>query len=190
MRSSWRPFKSGCRPFWLAWGTKYTEGDKAVDPASTFEWSPIGWSEVGNLSPITNDKAGKEAIRQALQSHSAHMIPTIIGKATQQLFAFRRTTADGDLVLASDGEMVIGLGRVKGEYSYDPSSDFPHHRPVEWLSLEEWHQPDPEGKLTTVYRMRKDVNLLETERRILSPPPTIVIPQSPVFPRIAQRGCS
>ncbi len=53
---------------------------------------------------------------------------------------------------------------------YDPSSGFPHRRPVEWLSLESWQQsdqqPDIEGKLTTVYRMKRDKNLLEAERHI------------------------
>src|SRR5205807_167081 len=65
-------------------------------------------------------------------------------------------------------------------YQYDASRDFSHIRPVEWLSLGEWQQPDQqpdiEGKLTTVYRMKKDRNLLEAERRIYDAPPIIVSP--------------
>ena len=72
---------------------------------------------------------------------------------------------------------MLGIGRVVGDYIYDPSNDFPHHRPVEWLSLDEWTQPDQqssiEGKLTTVYRMKKESNLLEAEKRIYGREPII-----------------
>jgi predicted Mrr-cat superfamily restriction endonuclease len=78
--------------------------------------------------------------------------------------------AIGDLVLASNGATVLGIGRVTGEYIDDRSSDCPHRRAVEWLSLEPWQQADQqldiEGKLTTVYKMKRDKNLLEAEKRI------------------------
>jgi 5-methylcytosine-specific restriction enzyme B len=76
-------------------------------------------------------------------------------------------TNRGDLVLASDGANVLGIGELVGNYFFEPASDFPHRRPVKWLSLKEWHQPDKEGLNTTVYSMQKDVNLIETERHIL-----------------------
>ena len=41
--------------------------------------------------------------------------------------------------------MVLGVGRVTGDYQYESTSDFPHRRPVEWLSLDEWKMPEPEG---------------------------------------------
>jgi 5-methylcytosine-specific restriction protein B len=102
------------------------------------------------------------------------------GRTTQQLFHFRWTIAPGDLVLASNGATVLGVGRVTGGYQYDASRGFSHIRPVEWLSLDEWQQPDQqpdiEGKLTTVYKMKRDRNLLEVERRIYGAPPIIVPP--------------
>src|SRR5205823_4072001 len=58
-------------------------------------------------------------------------------------------------------------------------SDFPHRRSVEWLSLEPWQQPDQqpdiEGKLTTVYRMKREKNLLEAEKRIYGASPIITV---------------
>ncbi len=82
-----------------------------------------------------------------------------------------------DLVLASNGATVLGLGRVTGGYIYEPSRDFPHLRPVEWLSLEPWQQPDQhpdiEGKLTTIYKMKREANLLEAERHIYGASPII-----------------
>src|SRR5260370_42574326 len=95
--------------------------------------------------------------------------------------------ADNDLALASDGATVLGIGRVTDDYAYkyDPSSDFPHRRPVEWLSLDEWQQPDQqpdiEGKLTTVYKMKRDRNLLEAEKHIYGREP-VIITTTPVHP--------
>src|SRR6266700_2520419 len=137
----------------------------------------IGWSEIGDLTGITNDKKGKEYIRQALLSHGSSTNPSALGRSAQQIFNFRWTIAMNDLVLASNGATVLGLGRVTGGYTYDPSRDFPHLRPVEWLSLEPWQQPDQhpdiEGKLTTVYKMRREANLLEAERHIYGASPII-----------------
>ena len=136
----------------------------------------IGW-DTDDLSQISNDKEGKEQIYQVLLAHYPNSHHAPIGKAAQQLFNFRWVIAENDLVLASDGASVLGIGRVVGDYIYDPSNDFPHHRPVEWLSLDEWTQPDQqssiEGKLTTVYRMRKESNLLEAEKRIYGREPII-----------------
>jgi 5-methylcytosine-specific restriction enzyme B len=114
----------------------------------------IGW-EIGDLTEITNDKKGKEQIFQLLLDRDPKLNHAAAGRAAQQIFNFRCTMADNDLALASDGATVLGIGRVTDDYAYkyDPSSDFPHRRPVEWLSLDEWQQPDQkpdiEGKLTT-----------------------------------------
>jgi 5-methylcytosine-specific restriction protein B len=76
---------------------------------------------------------------------------------------------------------------VTEPYQYDPSynPDFLHLHPVEWLSLEEWQQPDQqpdsEGKLTTVYKMKRDANLVEAEKRIYGREP-IIITKTPVHP--------
>ncbi|GAC1374116.1 MAG: hypothetical protein NVSMB44_42250 [Ktedonobacteraceae bacterium] len=113
-----------------------------------------------------------------LKLHYPDALPTAIGKSLRQLFDFRWNIAIGDLILASDGATVLGVGRVTGGYQYESNSEYPHHLPVEWLSLEGWQQPDQnpdiEGKLTTVYRMKKSLNLIEAEKHILDaviPPP-------------------
>ena len=91
----------------------------------------------------------------------------------RQIFTFRFGIEDRDLVLATDGETVIGVGRVVGDYTFDSSdagNGFPHRRAVEWLSFDEWRLPDPEDR-TTAYKLNKDVNLLEVEKRILDTSP-------------------
>ncbi|HJT57365.1 MAG TPA: AAA family ATPase [Ktedonobacteraceae bacterium] len=145
----------------------------------------IGWSNLGDLSKITNDRNGKDEIFQLLLTRHGYTNRASAGKAAQQTFNFIWGININDLVLASDGATILGIGRVTGEYRYDPSLDFSQCRPVEWLSLEEWQQPDRqpdfEGKLTTVYRMKRPRNLLEVEKRIYGASPIIIsLPPKPL----------
>ncbi len=132
----------------------------------------IAWSKIGDLTPITKDEAGRKALRAELQQQYVDKPAATIGNFLHQLFDFRCNINIGDLVLASDGATVLGIGRVSGEYKYNPADDYPHQRPIEWLSLDEWKQvdttPDIEGKLTTVYRMKRPLNLIEAEKYILA----------------------
>ena len=143
----------------------------------------IGW-DIGDLTEITNDKKGREQIYQLLLDRYPTLDHATAGRAAQQIFNFRWAITDNDLVLASDGATILGIGRVTGDYKYYPSGDFPHRRPVEWLSLDEWQQPDQqpdiEGKLTTVYKMKRDANLVEAEKRIYGSEP--IITTTPVHP--------
>ena len=126
---------------------------------------------LGNLSELDANKASKEIIRASME-RAYPSIPQMVGRNTQQVFAFAVSIQDGDLVLASDGATVLGVGRVLQGYAFDSSSDFPHRHPVEWLNLDEWTLPTPEGLRTTVYEFKKDArNLVEIERRILGATP-------------------
>jgi 5-methylcytosine-specific restriction enzyme B len=127
----------------------------------------IRWPEVGDLSAISNDKTGQERIRQIMQARYPHETAQSIGKMVHQIFSFRWKLNQGDVVLATAGESVIGIGKVRGEYKFEQTDNFPHRRDVEWLSFDEWKLPDPEAS-TVAYRMKKDINLVESERHMLN----------------------
>ena len=71
---------------------------------------PLDGMKSGDLTDIAKDVKGKEAIKDILLSQGMGAIAA--GKAAQQLFYFRWTIAPGDLVLASNGATVLGVGRV------------------------------------------------------------------------------
>src|SRR5438132_14164577 len=101
-------------------------------------------------------------------------------RTMRKIFSFILSIALVDLVLATHWETVICIGKVVGEYFFDPSNGFPNRRAVEWLSLDEWKLPDPEDT-TTAYRIKKDVNLVEVEKHILGASPIIsALDASPV----------
>ncbi len=135
----------------------------------------IGWPKLGDLSDYATGQESLQALKQ-LMAQEYPSSPQHAGREGSEVYNFVRNLATRDLVLASDGGKVLGVGRVIEWYEYEPSSEFPHRRRVEWLSKEEWPLPLEEGLQTTVYRMRKyPENLVETERKILGatpvPPP-------------------
>ena len=172
--------------YWRVGTTSFASKQNYWHTMRDSSYVSIGWAQTGDLSEITNNQAGKESIRQLLLADDPHYNHQALGRAAQQIFHFRWSIVPGDLVLASDGATVLGIGRVTGGYQYDASSDFSHIRPVEWLSLDEWQQPDRqpdiEGKLTTVFRMKRDRNLLEVEKQIYGKSPIVItpLPKQPV----------
>ena len=147
----------------------------------------IGWPDLGDLSGYEKDTPSRRSSSNC--SGSDIRGARNAGKATSQILQFAKGIARGETVLACDGSKVLGVGRVTGDYQHEPGSDFPHRRPVEWLSLEEWKMPEPEGLQTTVHKMKKfPVNLVEAEKRLLGEPP-IVRPSLPRRrrPKVANR---
>ena len=127
----------------------------------------IGWPELGDLSEIARSGEHKERVRSLVQQHYPNT-PTAVGHTTNEIFNFVAVMSDNDVVLAADGNTIIGIGKIAGEYQYDIGKEFCHIRPVKWLSFDEWTLPVSEGLRTTVSPIRKDIrNLIETERHIL-----------------------
>ena len=138
----------------------------------------IGWGDLGDLSVLTHNQASKDKIIAGLNEQYSNT-PQVIGKKAQEILYFTTVIAEGDLVLPSDGRRILGIGRVAGDYFFEPGSDIPHRLPVEWLSLEEWQPPSPEGLQTTVFFLRKHAeNRVEIERKILEAAPVSLPPPS------------
>ncbi len=148
------------------------KGESVWDYMRNGNYVAIGWVELGDLSDITPNEAGKEEVRDRLDdvgydSTDANVYPP---------FKFATEIREGDLILASRSLTALGLGRVIGGYYYkndDDDSPWPHRLPVEWISLEEWTLPRGNTLQPTLYEIKNVENLLEIERRIsdaLSPP--------------------
>ena len=141
----------------------------------------IGWSQLGDLSRLIAEDDFKDRLKQDLSAKYPNE-PSAIGRTAQQIAHFCKTMQPRDYVIASDGQETLGIGRVVGDYEFDPTAGFPHRRSVEWLSLDTWRLPIPDGLRTTVYEFRKHVsNLVEIERHVVEASPVpiatpVVIP--------------
>jgi hypothetical protein len=142
----------------------------------------IGWSELNDLSELIHDQKSKDLLKGLMQERFYPNSPQTAGKKGTEVFRFATIMANGDIVVASDGSAVLGIGKVAGDYAYNSELPFAHIRAVEWLSKDEWKMKDQEGVRTTVSEIKKPENLVEIERHIIgsSPPP----PQGPVEPSI------
>lgn len=129
----------------------------------------VGWPDVGDLSGSGYDKPSKDALRERM-AEAYPGSPQSVGRDVQQLFNFVTVFSEGDVALAADGATTLGMARVTGPYQYEAGSEFPHRRPVGWLSLEEWGKPQPEGLRTTLHQIRDHATLVEIEHRLLASP--------------------
>ncbi len=162
-------------------GTSYGKERRTGWPAMLADnFVGIGWDELGELGWVTYDMKGKEALRALVKKHFPST-PQQEGKDTAQLFKFVAGGVEpGDLVMAMDGATVLGVGQVKGDYYHASGETFSHRREVEWLTTEEWKTPEHEGLRTTFCQMKKPVNLVATEARVMA---AIKIPQPPPPPQ-------
>lgn len=135
----------------------------------------IGWPELGDLSDIKNNREPREKIRDALITHYPGD-PLLIGRHTREIFNFLTVISEPGLVFPTEGNRILGIGRVTGDYYFVAGSDIPHRLPVEWLSLEEWTQPSSEGPQTTVFQIKTYENQVEIERKLLGATPIPVTP--------------
>jgi hypothetical protein len=126
----------------------------------------IGWSELNDLSELIHNQKSKDLLKGLMQERFYPNSPQTAGKKGTEVFRFATTLANGDIVVASDGSTVLGIGKVTGDYAYNSELPFAHIRAVEWLSKDEWKMKDREGLRTTVSEIKKPENLVEIERRI------------------------
>ena len=132
----------------------------------------IGWHNIGDLSGLANDTQGKDKIRRQLEAEGD--IPQIASRNANQISNFVTQIADGDVVLAANGEEILGIGKITGPYQYknSDSHDAPHRRPVRWLDTQKWKLPETEGLQSTVRQLSKyPSNLVEIEQRLFAGSP-------------------
>lgn len=160
----------GFHRFWRIGTTEGSDGDSQWANMRDGNYVSIGWPDsVPDLSPhLSEEKVTlKDRIREWLVP--AYSNSGVASRKAGEVVKFVREMAENDLVLACEGQTVRGVGRVSGSYEHERGLRFPHKRPVQWLLLDPWQLPQPEGPRTTVFELgRNGENLLELEHKIFS----------------------
>lgn len=89
--------------------------------------------KIGDLSRIAPDR---KAFEVATVNAYPDSMPGAIPKNAEQLYPFVHEMKVGDLIAySSEGDPQIHLGRVDGNYTFDPTTEpcYPHVRRVKWL---------------------------------------------------------
>jgi len=157
------------QPYWRV-GTRISATHSVWKAMKDGNFAAVGWDRFGDLSEVANcgDPKEKKAALIALQEKYYPADPRRVSREAGELVNFISTISDNDIVIAGDGETVLGIGRVMGPYYYDSSEPkiAPHRRPIKWLSLDQWKLRIPDGPRTTIWQLRKMPNLLEIEQRL------------------------
>jgi 5-methylcytosine-specific restriction protein B len=127
----------------------------------------IGWADVPNLTDNLN--SDRTTLKNLVRGFIEHEYSTtsMASRKAGEIVDFAQTIEVEDLVVACSGSSVLGIGRVAGPYQYDESLEFPHKRPVQWLSLDRWTLPESEGPQTSAFPFgKKEANRLEFEKRL------------------------
>lgn len=146
----------------------------------------IGWEDLGDLGWVERKRESKEELKRRMSALPFYAgSPQVASRKAGEVFSFLVGMEEGDLVLAADGSRALGIGKVRGPYSYDPHEmgAAPHRRAVEWLDAAEWSLPHSgEGLRTTFYPIRDPENRVAIEGRLLNPAPepsAVVVPATP-----------
>jgi len=158
----------GFHRFWRVGTTEGSTGESQWFTMRDGSYVSIGWpNSVPDLSPYLGEEKVtlKDRIREWLVP--VHANSGVASRKAGEIVKFVHEMAENDLVLACEGQTVLGIGRVNGSYEYERGLRFPHKRPVQWLLLDQWQLPQAEGPRTTVYELGKNgENLLALERRM------------------------
>jgi len=166
-------------------GTKLGEGGNAQNiwpDMRTGGYAAIGWAELGDLSSVLSSDDVKRNICTMLLKEYKYET-NVASRKAGEIRNFGKDMDENDVILAADGETILGIGLVIGPYRFDSanSGDAPHRRQVEWHTNPEWKLPVTEGLGTTVWKLRNDDrNLVEVERHLLeSSLTTTALPATP-----------
>jgi restriction system protein len=115
----------------------------------------VGWAKMGDLTALNPDRdAFKARVAEAYPDAKPGAIPGNAG----QLFRFAHEMKPGDLVAyPSKRDRQIHLGRVEGDYRFDPKSEssYPNVRSVKWLK----HVPRTQFSQGALYEIGSAMSL-------------------------------
>jgi 5-methylcytosine-specific restriction enzyme B len=137
----------------------------------------IGWKKLGDVSALEGDDR-KRVISQKFEAEYPDAPQNVRTRKAGEIRDFLDRMQEEDVVLAADGESILGVGRIKGPYAYHEGESAPNRRDVASLSTDKWRLPISEGLRTTVFSIRKPENLIETEKRLLDGKPVVSGPRS------------
>lgn len=170
------------KPYWRI-GTKIGGSYSIWEEMKAGNYIAVGWDKMGDLSTFTDNRDWKDkktALTQLEEMHYPDEAKNVASRQAGELLNFVDGMSEGEIVIAGDGEQVLGIGRVVGPYFYDGSAGTksPHRRSVEWISFDPWRLLAKDGPRTTVWELKKVKNQLEIEKKIYGAPPIPPQPKS------------
>jgi len=110
----------------------------------------IGWSDLGDLNEI--EPVNKNNILKRFKSLGYYKNDKrTSSRKAGEIVNFYNEVNVGDVVVAQDGQSVVGIGIVKEGYQHDEKYAFAHFKPTDWKIKEPPGLVNKKGPQTTVF---------------------------------------
>lgn len=141
-------------------------------------YAAVGWPKLGDLTGALASQTLLTELKTRLADQYPNT-PAVVGRNAKAIYNFLTTLDEGDLVVAANGNTILGVGRVDADshYRYEPTDHFSHRRLVTWLDVEAWALPRQEALLSTFRELKIPENLVAIEQRIMDAIPKTGTPK-------------
>src|ERR1700722_17807746 len=115
------------------WGL-HVRGEAGDELYIKKEFVAIGWPKAGDLRKLSPDR---EAFKHRVNERYPNEKPGWVINSASQLFRFvHEMKREDHVIYRSKFDHQIHIGKITGEYTHNPelSSEYPHMRPVKWLT--------------------------------------------------------
>jgi len=158
--------------FWRI-GTKTGDGEQDIWPImNRHSVISIGWPALADLSKLQEGPEALQEIKRRLYrsygiKDGKPRTPRIIGDEAHQIYMFQFDIKCGDIVVASHGGQVRGVGTVlDSPYRFNRRAAWPHCREVQWLPIDTWRMSSGYGPRRRVFRINSENLQQEIIRRV------------------------
>lgn len=111
----------------------------------------MGWPDIGDLTEKKIDN--KNDIEILLEDSGYSYNNSQRSRKAGEILNFYTEMSVGDIIVAQNGQKVLGLGIVADNYHFQPEYDFPHTRAVDWKVIDPENLINQQGLRTTVFEI-------------------------------------
>jgi hypothetical protein len=149
------------------WRIGTTEGSHSHWPSMRKqERVAIGWPNLGDLTTLNIN--GKKTIQAEFKKHPEYAsTANVISAKAGEILSFYEEIKQGDIVLAQNGQTILGIGIVKDEYFFNDGEEFPHERKVCWIKFDPPFK-NKDGLRSTVRKITDPNTIKQVENILLN----------------------
>ncbi len=141
------------------------DGKSQWDAMRQGGYAAVGWASLGDLGDVALGDVDKDAWQKRYADKHPHAHAPTEASQRRQLLDFVRNAQERDVVVAVDGQTVLGIGTITGAYEYHPERGaFVNARPVQWRSDATWKLD--EGLRSTFRQLRGHDTWLTIEQEL------------------------
>jgi 5-methylcytosine-specific restriction protein B len=142
-------------------------GTSYWDEMRSESYIALGWSKLGDLDKFNKENIKNEVSDKLIELYDYNK--STASRKAGEILRFYNNIAVGDVVVAVQGEKVLGIGKVTDNYEYVENRPYAHCKKVNWIRI--FNEPIKlanvnEGKLTSCVEYRDINNIMDIVRLI------------------------